>query len=167
MEKMWSPWRSQYIQSFKDKKGDEECIFCGIETIEVNDDNNLVVYKNENCFIVLNLYPYNSGHLLIVPFRHLSNFYELTDEENLEVMKLLGRSMEVLDKTMRPHGYNMGANLGKSAGAGIDAHIHFHIVPRWNGDTNFMPAIGEVKVISQDLLQTKHELIKEFKNISM
>lgn len=166
MEKMWSPWRSNYIKSFKDKKDDEKCIFCGAAVVNVSGQENLLVHKGANCFVVMNLYPYNSGHLLIVPYRHVSNFNELTAEENSEIMKLIGTSITILEKIMKPQGFNVGANLGKAAGAGIDTHIHFHIVPRWIGDTNFMPSIGEVKVISQDLLQTKNELLKEFENFS-
>ncbi|MBN1301066.1 MAG: HIT domain-containing protein [Melioribacteraceae bacterium] len=165
MDRLWSPWRSQYIESFKDKKGDEGCIFCETAAKDVKDNKNLLVYKGEKAFVVLNLYPYNNGHMMVVPFRHISSLNELSAEENIEIMKLIQKSSSALAVVMKPHGFNIGANIGKAAGAGIDTHIHFHVLPRWNGDTNFMPALGEVKVISQDLLRTKYDLIDAFDKI--
>lgn len=160
MEKMWSPWRSNYIASFKDAKKDTECVFCNAVDEDINNDNSIKVYDGKNCFVMLNLYPYNNGHVMVIPKRHLSDMLELTDEETDEMMLLVKRVIKALKEVMKPQGFNFGANLGKAAGAGIDTHLHFHIVPRWNGDTNFMPALGEVKVISQDLLITKHKLIE-------
>lgn len=165
MDKLWSPWRSQYIESFKNKKGDEDCIFCRAVNADMNSDESLVVIKEELVMAMLNLYPYNNGHLMVVPYRHISKITDLTEDENLAAMSLIQRSTKALDIVMRPHGFNIGANIGKAAGAGIDTHIHFHIVPRWNGDTNFMPTLGKVKIISQDLLRTKADLIKAFKEI--
>lgn len=166
MNKLWSPWRSNYIQSFKQKSDEEQCVFCAAPRLDILDDESLVVYKSKLCYVMLNLYPYNSGHLLIIPYRHMSDLEDITEEEFSEITKLLTLSKKILTKTMKPHGFNIGANIGKAAGAGIDQHIHFHIVPRWNGDTNFMPTLGEVKVISQDLLETKRELIKAFEEYS-
>ena len=166
MQKIWSPWRSEYIDSFKSKSGDEECVFCGAGEKNINDDSNLIVYKAKHCYIMLNLYPYNSGHLMVIPYRHLSDFTLLKEEELLEAMKLMQLSEKALDSAMKPQGFNIGANIGKVAGAGIDQHLHFHLVPRWNGDTNFMPVIGEVKVISQDLLATKKRLLEAYEKIS-
>ncbi len=160
MEKMWSPWRSAYIESFKTKSDNEKCIFCSAVMQDLTDDQSLVVYKGRNVFVVLNLYPYNNGHLMVVPNRHICTLDDLTDEENAEIMKLIRLSSNALSEIMSPHGFNIGANIGKAAGAGIDTHIHFHIVPRWNGDTNFMPVLGDVKVISQDLQRTKKDLIE-------
>ena len=165
MEKLWSPWRSNYIDSFKTQTGDEKCVFCEQETKSISDENSIVVYKGDKCFVTLNLYPYHSGHLMIIPFRHLSDFNDLSTEEMAEVMNLVQLSMKALDKVMSPHGFNFGANIGRAAGAGIDQHLHFHIVPRWSGDSNFMPVLGDVKVISQDLLVTKNNLIKAFAEI--
>ena len=165
MDKLWSPWRSQYIDSFKEEKKSNQCIFCNMENAEIENENNLLVYKDRLTFTVLNLYPYNSGHLMIVPYRHTSDFLSFTEEENSEIMKNIQLATKALEIAMKPHGFNIGANLGKVAGAGIDDHIHFHCVPRWNGDINFMPAIGEVKVISQDLLVTKKRLIEAFNQI--
>ncbi|WKZ70942.1 MAG: HIT domain-containing protein [Melioribacteraceae bacterium] len=165
MNKLWSPWRSNYIQSFKHKSDNEECVFCSSPKLDINDDESLVVYKSEHSFAMLNLFPYNSGHLMVIPYRHMADIDELTDEEFTDITKLIKLSKKALTKAMKPQGFNIGANLGKAAGAGIDQHIHFHILPRWIGDTNFMPAIGEVKVISQDLLETKKDLMKAFQEI--
>lgn len=165
MDKLWSPWRSNYIQSFKHKSDNEECVFCSVQQLDINNDESLVVYKSDLCFVMLNLYPYNSGHLMIIPYRHISDIEEITKEEFAEITKLITLSKKALTDLMKPQGFNIGANIGKAAGAGIDQHIHFHILPRWIGDTNFMPAIGEVKVISQDLLETKKELVKVFVEI--
>lgn len=161
MEKLWSPWRSNYIESFKDKTGDEKCIFCHAVHEDIESDDCLVVHKGEKCFIVLNLYPYNGGHLMIVPNRHLSEFNKLETEEMTEIMSLSQITITTLNNIMKPQGYNFGANIGKAAGAGIDQHLHFHILPRWVGDTNFMPALGEVKIISQDLLNLKKTIREE------
>ncbi|MCF8355603.1 MAG: HIT domain-containing protein [Melioribacteraceae bacterium] len=166
MEKLWSPWRSNYIESFKDKKEDESCIFCKNQNIDESNNESMTIYEGNLCFIALNLYPYNSGHLLVIPKRHISNFTDLTLEEKAEVMELLDRSVKALEESVKPHGFNIGANLGKAAGAGIDQHLHFHIVPRWNGDTNFMPTLGEVKVISQDLIVTKTRMISAFSSVN-
>lgn len=165
MEKLWSPWRSKYIESFKGESDSGKCIFCGMINLSAQSDDNLVVEQSELTFTVLNLYPYNNGHLMIVPKRHLSEFIDMNDDELREVMKKLQMAKIVLSKVMKPHGFNIGANIGRVSGAGIEEHIHFHIVPRWNGDTNFMPVIGEVKVISQDLLDTKKKLVQAYKEI--
>ena len=157
MEKLWSPWRSKYIETFKHPK-DGKCIFCDAVEQNIDDDDCLVVYKAEFCYVILNLYPYNNGHLMIVPYRHVSEFTLLSQEEKIEMMDLVDFCMKAMEDKMCAQGFNMGANIGRAAGAGIDDHLHIHIVPRWNGDTNFMPALGEVKVISQDLLSSKHDL---------
>jgi ATP adenylyltransferase len=167
MDRLWSPWRTKYIDTFKEDNRPDECIFCNKQEADINDNSNLLVYKDILTYVVLNLYPYNSGHLMIVPYRHTDDFNILTSAENLEVMKNLQLSVKALEIAMKPHGYNIGANLGRTGGAGIDEHIHFHIVPRWSGDINFMPVIGEVKVISQDLLETKSRLIDAFKKITL
>lgn len=167
MDRLWSPWRTKYIDTFKEDKKPDDCVFCNKQEADINDNNNLLVYKDILTYAVLNLYPYNSGHLMIVPYRHTDDFNSLTSAENLEVMKNLQLSVKALEIAMKPHGYNIGANLGRIGGAGIDEHIHFHIVPRWSGDINFMPVIGEVKVISQDLLETKSRLIDAFKRITL
>lgn len=166
MDKLWSPWRSQYIESFKDDSRDNSCIFCDMLDKNPDDDSNLLVDNSDKTFTVLNLFPYNNGHLMIVPKRHLSKLSELTKKENSEIMQKLQLAEKVLNKVLKPQGFNAGANLGRVSGAGIEDHIHFHIVPRWNGDTNFMPVLGEVKVISQDLKETKRNLRKIYIQLS-
>lgn len=165
MDKLWSPWRSNYIESFNQGKKSSACIFCDAVNQNISNDNSLKVYDNKTCFAVLNLYPYNSGHLMVVPKKHVSDLYQLSDDTISEMMVTVKLSMRALDSVMKPHGYNVGANLGKAAGAGIDDHLHIHVVPRWNGDTNFMPALGNVKIISQDLIQTKKNLVEAFAKI--
>jgi ATP adenylyltransferase len=164
MNKLWSPWRSQYIDSFLKEKV-EGCILCEVSKEETGDLSNLLIEKGELTFTVLNLYPYNNGHLMIIPYSHKSKVEDLTKEENAEIMEKLQLAVKALSRAIGPEGFNIGANIGKCAGAGIDDHIHFHVVPRWNGDTNFMPALGEVKVISQDLKQTKEKLLKIYKEL--
>jgi ATP adenylyltransferase len=140
------------VQSGKKSSG---CIFCDAVNQNISSDNSLKVFDNKTCFAVLNLYPYNSGHLMVVPKNHVSDLHQISDETISEMFSTVKLSMKALDSVMKPHGYNVGVNLGKAAGAGIDDHLHIHVVPRWNGDTNFMPALGDVKIISQDLMQTK------------
>ncbi len=164
---MWSPWRSNYIESFKNSNEKLGCVFCSEENLDSSYDNSLVVYKGKYCFVMLNLYPYNNGHLMIIPYKHVSEYVDLDDEELLEINKITKLCIAALKNICEPQGFNFGANLGKAAGAGIHEHIHFHLVPRWNGDTNFMPVLGEVKIISQDLLATKNNLINEFKKFNI
>ena len=167
MEKLWSPWRTQYIDSFKhkDKNKKEACVLCELAKENPKEPDNLVVDKGKFTFTVLNLFPYNNGHLMIVPFRHTGDFSSLNKDEKVEVMDKLQLAQEALKIVSSPEGFNIGANIGRVSGAGIDLHIHFHIVPRWNGDTNFMPVLGEVKIISQDLLDTKKKLFEAYKQI--
>ena len=164
MERMWSPWRSQYIDAFKEKKGDENCVFCSAVKENMEEENCLVVYKSIDIFTILNLYPYNNGHLMVVPNRHISSISDITTSEFAEITKQIKFATEALTKLYSPQGFNIGANVGKAAGAGIDTHLHFHVIPRWNGDTNFMPVVGEIKVISHDLIKTKIDLIKAYKD---
>lgn len=165
MEKLWSPWRSEYIDSIKENDKSQGCVFCNIAKQNIDDPESLLIEKGELTFTVLNLYPYNNGHLMVVPYRHTSDFSSLTAEENLEVMQKLQLAISALKIDFQPEGFNIGANIGKVSGAGIHEHIHFHIVPRWNGDTNFMPVLGKVKVISQDLLSTKKSLIDAYSSL--
>lgn len=163
MERMWSPWRSQYIDAFKETKEDNYCVFCSSVKGNMEDEKSLVIYNGKGVFTIMNLYPYNNGHLMIVPNRHISAINQITTEEFAEITRQISLATEALTKLYSPHGFNIGANIGKAAGAGIDAHIHFHVVPRWNGDTNFMPVVGKVKVISHDLLETRNSLINIYK----
>ena len=158
MERMWSPWRSQYIDAFKVKNDNESCVFCSAVKGNIEEDKSLVIYKGTNIFTIMNLYPYNNGHLMVVPNRHISTINEITVNEFAEITKQISFATDALTKLYSPQGFNIGANIGKAAGAGIDTHIHFHIIPRWNGDTNFMPVVGEVKIISHDLINTRNDL---------
>ncbi len=162
MDKMWSPWRSQYIDSFKDKSEDESCVFCSAQNEKIENERSLKVYEGKEAFVIMNLYPYNNGHTMVVPRRHLSDYGELTESERSEIAMLIDKTIKALKSVSSPQGFNVGANIGKAAGAGIDQHLHFHIVPRWMGDTNFMPVLGEVKVISEELSKTKKALIEAF-----
>ena len=164
MKRLFSPWRSVYIQSFQSNKKSKGCLFCRIAK-EHDDEKNLIVWRGKECFVVMNRYPYNNGHMMVVPYMHTSSMGKLTDKVNLEVMKTVARCMEALHKNSTPDGFNFGANLGRSAGAGIDKHIHFHLVPRWNGDTNFMPVLAELKIISEDVRKTWTLLKSELKKI--
>jgi ATP adenylyltransferase len=166
MEKLWSPWRSAYIESFKDKKQTEDTESLFTSLLKDRDDKkNYLLYRGKHCFIIMNLYPYNSGHLMIVPNREIKGLEEMTAEEKLEMLKLLELSMKALDKAMKPHGYNIGANIGKAAGAGIENHLHFHIVPRWVGDTNFMPVLNDIKVVSEEMEKTYEKLKKAIEEL--
>lgn len=164
MRRMWSPWRSQYIQTFKKpakraKKGNS--LFTTAWKSR-SDEKHLIVWRGTHCFVIMNRYPYNSGHLMIVPYRQTSDIQELTLVELADVMQTAQRAMRALDTVMHPQGYNFGANIGRASGAGIDEHLHFHVVPRWNGDTNFMPVLGDTKVISEDLKATLKKLRNAF-----
>jgi len=158
MKTLWAPWRIEYITGEKDNG----CIFCD-KPKEGNDKENLILFKGETSFIIMNRYPYSNGHLMAVPYRHTNNMSELNDNERLELMNLTTKCIEILD-IMNPDGFNVGMNLGTAGGAGIDDHLHFHIVPRWNGDTNFMPLIGDVKVMPEYLEDTYKTLSEQIKN---
>lgn len=162
MERLWSPWRSQYIGTFKDEViiGENDCFFCSaIEMNSISLDT-LIVYIAEYSFVIMNKYPYNNGHLLIAPKRHIGSLNNLEEAELNEIAKLQVVSTNVLEKIYKPHGFNIGANLGRAAGAGVPDHIHYHVIPRWNGDTNFMPIVAETKILSQSL-EDSFNLISE------
>jgi ATP adenylyltransferase len=159
MKRLFSPWRSAYIASFKTAKPRTGCLFCRIAK-QSKDSQNYVLWRGEHCFLVMNLYPYNSGHLMVVPYKHTPDMGSLSDETNIEIMQTADRAMKALVKVSEPQGFNFGANLGRAAGAGIDKHVHFHIVPRWSGDTNFMPVLADVKLISEDMRKSWKELKK-------
>ena len=159
MKRLFSPWRSAYIASFKCAKPAKGCLFCRIAK-EKRDERDLVLWRGKHCFLVMNLYPYNSGHLMVVPYLHTSDLSSIPDEANVEIMQAAVRGIKALVSVSGPQGFNFGANLGRAAGAGIDEHIHFHVVPRWSGDTNFMPVLADVKLISEDMKKTWKQLCK-------
>jgi ATP adenylyltransferase len=138
---------------------DEGCIFCN-KPKEDNDMENLIVYRGRFSFAMLNLFPYTNGHTMVAPYRHTAIFEELTRDEVIDIHLVTSIIIKAIKMTMNPDGFNLGYNLGRTAGAGIVDHLHFHIVPRWNGDTNFMPVIGEVKVISEHIEQTYNKILK-------
>ena len=157
MKYIWAPWRIQYIKSEKPKG----CILCD-KPAEDKDKENYILYRGVKNFIILNAFPYNPGHLLVAPYRHTGNMEELTAAERNEHYELVSRSIKVLKEILNPGGFNIGANLGKVAGAGIDDHFHSHIVPRWNGDTNFVPVLADVRVVPQALADTYDALRGKF-----
>jgi len=164
MERLFSPWRSKYISSFKNEKPRKgESLFSRLLR-EKKDVGNFIIVRKKYCFVMMNLYPYNSGHLMIVPNQQTSEMSNLSVEELSEIMETASQMIEILKKILKPHGFNFGANIGRAAGAGVDDHIHFHIVPRWNGDTNFMPTIGDVKVVSEDMKTTFKKIKNEIKS---
>ena len=162
MNLLWAPWRIDYILSEKEKG----CIFCN-KPKEDNDFENLILFRGIYSFVIMNRYPYNSGHLMVVPYRHISQLENLDDKEMLEVNKILRFSISILKKIMNPDGFNIGINLGKAAGAGIDEHLHYHIVPRWVGDTNFMPVFSDTRVVPQTLQDTYMNLKESFEAIKL
>lgn len=154
VRRLWTPWRMKFILS--DKKGD--CIFCQ-KTAETDDRASYVLYRGDHGFIMLNAYPYNNGHLLIVPYAHTPTLEELDDTTLTEVMLLVNRGLAALRKAMSPQGFNIGANLGAVAGAGITDHVHLHIVPRWQGDSNFLPVVDDTRLIPERLEDTYQRLL--------
>lgn len=158
MDRLWAPWRMQYILNVDKTEG---CIFCE-KWEEERDEENLLIHRGRHCFVILNLFPYNNGHLMIVPIRHAAELSDLSDEETLEIVHLMERAMAALRRVMGAEGFNVGMNVGRVAGAGIEDHLHVHIVPRWGGDTNFMPVLGDTKVISESLRESCRKLKEAF-----
>jgi ATP adenylyltransferase len=154
VERLWAPWRLEYIKS-----ADEEdvCLFCAAAA-GGDDAERLVVNRGQHAFVLLNKFPYSSGHYMVAPVRHVGEYGELTDEEVLELHRLASAGMGALAQTYAPQGYNLGWNLGRIAGAGIVDHVHLHVVPRWAGDTNFMPVLADVKVLPEHLEETRRKL---------
>lgn len=154
-DRLWAPWRLEYIQTADEQPG---CIFC--RALELDDAEGLVVHRGERAFVLLNRYPYASGHLMVAPVRHVSAFPALTADEALEIHHLVSTAVQALDRAMSPQGFNLGWNLGRVAGAGVVDHVHEHVVPRWNGDTNFMPVLADVKVMPEHLEATRKRLLE-------
>jgi ATP adenylyltransferase len=154
MDKLWAPWRSKYIYLRKKKR----CIFCGNRSPKSK--TGYIIRKSAYSFSMLNLFPYNNGHVMVAPYRHVKSLELLSAAELADIMKLVNITKRDIDKKLRPHGYNIGLNIGKVGGAGFTGHVHIHIVPRWDGDSNFMPITANTKVISESL-DTMHKLLKE------
>jgi len=150
---LWAPWRLEYIERADELPG---CIFC--RATELPDDEALVVHRGTGAFVLLNKFPYASGHLMVAPVRHCGDFTELNVEEVTEVHRLAGQGIGALSQLYEPQGYNLGWNLGRIAGAGVVDHVHLHVVPRWAGDTNFMPVLADVKVLPEHLAETRRRI---------
>lgn len=164
MDRLWSPWRYDYIKSGSSEETDQPkvCVFCALQQNPADDEKNFILHRATHNFVVLNLYPYISGHLLVVPYAHQGELDAASKETTDELMDLTKRSQSILREAYRPHGFNLGMNLGRSAGAGVAEHIHLHIMPRWTGDANFMSTIGETRVIPEDLSDTYRRLHGKF-----
>ncbi len=162
MEILWTPWRMQYIKSTLEKS--DKCIFC--ELPKKKDKDALIVYRGKYNYVVLNAFPYNSGHVMIVPYRHVSTVEDMTDEELFETMKILRIVLKVLREEYKPEGFNVGWNIGRAAGAGIPGHVHVHVVPRWAGDANFMTVTASVKVLPEALSETWERLRRGFERFT-
>jgi ATP adenylyltransferase len=148
-QRIWAPWRLPYVKGASGE-GEQGCIFC-VKPSEDDDEANLIVHRGERCFAILNLFPYTNGHLMVAPYEHVAALPELDADTVAEMMRLTQRAMSVLDEEYEPHGYNVGFNQGRVAGAGVEHHIHMHVVPRWGGDTNFMPVLADTRVMPQTL----------------
>jgi ATP adenylyltransferase len=153
MERLWAPWRLEYIESADDEQG---CIFCA--AVEGDDEERLVVHRGRDAIALLNKFPYASGHFMVAPTRHVGDFGELTDDEILEIHRSASAGIGALSNLYAPQAYNLGWNLGRVAGAGVVDHVHLHVVPRWAGDTNFMPVLADVKVLPEHLLETRRKV---------
>lgn len=161
METLWAPWRIKYVEV----KKPEGCIFCDKSAAD-DDEENLILHRDQLGFIILNAFPYNNGHLMAAPYRHVGAIADLSDEEKLQLMQLVDLAIGVISRTMSPDGFNVGINLGRVAGAGVVDHVHIHVVPRWNGDTNFMPVIADTKVLPEALSSTYKKLKQELERSS-
>ena len=159
MERLWSPWRMEYIEAAKDDP--DGCIFCDLPA-KGDDAATLILSRGERAFVLMNSFPYNPGHLMVAPFRHTGDFEDLHRDELADIDALLKRSLRALREEMEPQGFNIGMNLGRVAGAGIPDHVHWHVVPRWNGDTNFMPVVGQTRVLPELLEETYRKLAPRF-----
>jgi len=165
MKRLWAPWRMEYI--LDDKKHDI-CLFCDVSKKDKNrvnktrDRKNLILFRGKKSFIMLNKYPYNSGHLMVVPYFHTSTFEGLSDDVLFDLIKNVERSTRILKEVLNPDGFNMGLNFGKVAGAGMESHMHMHVVPRWTGDTDSMPIIAETRVMPEHLRKTYNKLVRHF-----
>ncbi|MBI4682491.1 MAG: HIT domain-containing protein [Nitrospirae bacterium] len=165
MKRLWAPWRMEYIL---DDKKHEICLFCDVSKKDGNkpkknrDKKNLILHRGKHCFVILNRYPYNSGHLMVVPYFHTPTFDGLSDDVLFDLIKTVNKSVVILKDVLRPDGFNVGLNFGKVAGAGMESHMHIHVVPRWTGDTDSMPIISETRVMPEHLTKTYNKILKAF-----
>lgn len=159
MKRLWAAWRMKYVTNADNETG---CVFCNA-LAKPDDDQNLVVLRAERAFVILNKYPYTSGHLMVAPFAHQASLELLEPAERAEMMELVSQCIVALRKIYNPHGFNVGVNIGTAAGAGVPGHVHIHIVPRWNGDTSFMSTVGEVRVLPEALEETYRRVLQALK----
>ncbi len=158
MNRLWAPWRIKFILEHLKSVN---CVFCDIPK-ENKDAENYILHRSNHCFTILNKYPYNSGHLMVIPYQHTNDLTALSDEAMLDMQVCLKRAVQAMKTKLNPQGFNIGMNLGAAGGAGIADHLHYHVVPRWNGDTNFMPVFGETKILPETLEETHQRLISAF-----
>ena len=163
MERLWSPWRLDYVTGAVEAPSGG-CVFCVARAR--TEPESLIVTRGQTCFVIVNLYPYNNGHVMVVPDRHIGSLAEASRQELTELMTMTRRAEIALTEAYRPHGMNMGINLGRPAGAGVPGHIHMHLVPRWNGDTNFMTVVGSTRVVPEEPLQTRTRLTPIFERLA-
>jgi len=160
MRRIFAPWRYKYVKN----PNSESCIFC--KAVSANDDRKFgVLFRGKFSFVIINKYPYNNGHIMVAPYKHTGNLGEINKNEMLEMAVIIQKWQQVIQKAMNPDGFNIGMNIGKIAGAGFEDHLHYHLVPRWNGDTNFMPIIGETKVVPMSIDEAYDILLKAYKEI--
>lgn len=164
MDNIWAPWRLEYIRDNRQKKGGEPCVFCELGEGSPTRDN-LVLAKGQESYVVMNRFPYNSGHVLICPYRHVAKLKDLSAAAHQEMMWFMGEGMEILAGAMNAEGFNCGLNLGRTAGCGIADHLHWHIVPRWPGDTNFLPVIGDTRAMPEYLGSTYDRIAEGFQKL--
>jgi len=167
LDRLWAPWRMAYILSAQGEQGPQECIFCRFpEDGAERHVEHQILCCTPHAFVIMNRFPYNSGHIMVVPRAHAADLMQLSEDAYQATCQLLRRSLDILLRELGAHGANLGMNIGRVAGAGIDQHAHFHIVPRWNGDTNFMPVVGDTKVLSEHLLGTYEKLRPAFASLN-
>jgi ATP adenylyltransferase len=162
MEVLWAPWRMTYILN---NEKTEACIFCPGED-RGTDEERLILFVGKLTMVMMNRFPYINGHLLVAPIRHVPDMEHLNDREMFDLLRTVRSSIQILNKIMNPEGFNVGLNMGKVAGAGLEEHMHFHIVPRWNGDTNYMTVLGDVRVIPEHIQETYKKLLAEFRAVN-
>lgn len=158
MKQMWAPWRMEFLLGAKRVEG---CPFCVLPA-QNKDTENMILHRSRDCFVIMNRYPYNNGHLMVIPFKHESDFSAVSKETLHDLQETLQRTVNCLKKTMKPDGVNIGMNLGIAAGAGIPGHLHYHVIPRWVGDTNFMPVLNETRIMNEYLSETYARLVTGF-----
>ena len=156
---MSTPWRKAYIEGYEKEDG---CVFCNALAKKEDNSRNLIVHRGQRAFVIVNLYPYTNGHLMVAPMAHKPTLGDIDPETRAEMMELVTQTIQVLTKVYQPHAFNIGANIGKAAGAGVPDHVHMHIVPRWTGDSNFMSVLGETRVLPETIEETYERIRKEW-----